>query len=158
MKGNEGKCPVIISTDETDEVNVGTFHINNSKYEKLLGIKIDCKLKSDDHIGNTSKKAGAKFNALTRVAQYMNTEEKRLIMNAFFSSQFSYWPLILDVPRQVVNHEINRLYERCLLVLFIIKVIHPRWIIKSRQFSVNTPKEFTDFSKWALYKFIPIGF
>ena len=90
MKGNEDKCPVIISTDETDEVNVGTFHINNSKYEKLLGIKIDCKLKSDDHIENISKKAGAKFNALTRVAQYMNTEEKRLIMNAFFSSQFSY--------------------------------------------------------------------
>ena len=43
--------------------------------EKLLGINIDCKLSFDDHIGNICKKAGAKLNALTRVAQYMNTEK-----------------------------------------------------------------------------------
>ena len=58
--------------------------INNSKCEKLLGIKIDCKLSFDDHIKNMCKKAGAKLNALTRVTQYMNTEKKRLIMMLFF--------------------------------------------------------------------------
>ena len=41
MKGNEGKV-----------VNIGTGHINNSKCEKLFGIKIDCKLSFDGHIGN----------------------------------------------------------------------------------------------------------
>ena len=30
------------------------------------------------------KKAGAKLNPLPRVAQYMNPEKKRLIMNIFF--------------------------------------------------------------------------
>ena len=43
--------------------------------EKLLGIKIDCKLSFDDHIGNICKKTGTKLNAFTRVAQYMNVEK-----------------------------------------------------------------------------------
>ena len=34
-----------------------------------------CKLRFDDRIGNVWKKAGAKLNALTRVAQYMNAEK-----------------------------------------------------------------------------------
>ena len=38
-------------------------------------IRYDNKLSFGDHIGNICKKAGAKLNALTRVAQYMNTEK-----------------------------------------------------------------------------------
>ena len=44
MKANEEKCHVLLSTDETMRVNIGTSHINNSKCEKLLGINTDCKL------------------------------------------------------------------------------------------------------------------
>ena len=99
MKGNEDKCHGLPSTDETMQVNIGTVRINNSKCEKLLGIKIDCKLSFDDHIGSIGKKAGVKLNALTRVAQYMNTEIKRLIMNAFFSSQFNHRSLNMNVPQ-----------------------------------------------------------
>ena len=53
MKGNEGKSHVLLSTDEMVQVvHIGTGHINNSKCEKLFGIKIDCKLSFDGHIGN----------------------------------------------------------------------------------------------------------
>ena len=75
MKSNEDKCHVLLSTDETVQVNIATARINHNKCEKLLGIKIDCKLSFDYHIGNIFKKGGAKLNALTRVAQYMNTEK-----------------------------------------------------------------------------------
>ena len=54
---------------------LGTAGINNRKCEKLLSIKIDCKLSFDDDMGNTCKKAVAKLNALTRAVQYMNTEK-----------------------------------------------------------------------------------
>ena len=64
------------------------------------------------------KKAGAKLNPLTRVAQYMNTEKKRLIMNAFFSSQFDYCPLTWMFHNRSLNHKINRLHERCLRVIY----------------------------------------
>ena len=50
MKGNEDECHVLISTDETVQANIGVAHINNSKCEKLLGIKIDCKLSFDNHM------------------------------------------------------------------------------------------------------------
>ena len=86
MKGNKDKCHRLLSTGETVQVNIATAHVNNSKCEKLLGIQIDCKLSFDEHIGNMCKRAGAKLNALTRVAQYMNTEKKCLIMNDFFLS------------------------------------------------------------------------
>ena len=98
---------MLISTDEMVQVIIGTAHINNSKCEKLLGIKIDCKLSFDNHIENMSKKANAKLNALTRIAQYMNTEIKRLIMNAFFLSQFNYCPLIWMFGNRSLNHKMN---------------------------------------------------
>ena len=49
MKGYEDKCHVLLSTDETVQVNIGAARINISKCEKLLGIKIDRKLSFDDH-------------------------------------------------------------------------------------------------------------
>ena len=52
MKGYENKCHVLLSTDETVQVNIGAARINISKCEKLLDIKIDRKLSFDDHIGN----------------------------------------------------------------------------------------------------------
>ena len=67
MKGNEDKRHVLLSTDETVQVNIGIVRINNSKCEKLLRW-IECKLSFDDHIGNACKTVGAKLNALTRVA------------------------------------------------------------------------------------------
>ena len=36
MKGNEDKRHVLLSTDETVQVNIGIARINNSKCEKLL--------------------------------------------------------------------------------------------------------------------------
>ena len=57
-------------------------------------MNIDCKLSFDDHIGNICKKAGAKLNALTRVAQYRNTEKKRLITDAFFRHNLIIVPLL----------------------------------------------------------------
>ena len=74
--------------------------INTSKCEKLLGIKIDCKLFFDDHIKNICKMTGVKLNALTRVAQYMKTKKECLTINVFFSLHFDSCPL---VPEEVVK-------------------------------------------------------
>ena len=84
MKRKEDECQVLLCTEETVQVNIGTAGVNNIKCEKLLGVKIDCKLIFDDHIGNICKKAGAKLNALTRVVQYVNTEKKALNYECVF--------------------------------------------------------------------------
>ena len=52
MKGNVNICHELLCTNETVQVNISGAHMNNSKGEKLLVIKIDCKLSLGDHVGN----------------------------------------------------------------------------------------------------------
>ena len=48
----------------------------------------------------------------------MNVSKKRILMNAFFKSQFSYCPLIWMCHSRANNNKINRLHERCLRIVF----------------------------------------
>ena len=45
MQGNSGKCHLILSLDKSAEMLVGEYLIKSANCEKLLGIKIDSKLK-----------------------------------------------------------------------------------------------------------------
>ena len=45
IKGNEEKCLVLLSTDKMLQVKMGAALLNSSKCKKLLGVKIDNKLK-----------------------------------------------------------------------------------------------------------------
>ena len=64
------------------------------------------------------KKAGAKLNALNRVAQCMNTEKKALNHECFFLSKFNYSSLNWIFHNGSLNHKINRLNEICLCVIY----------------------------------------
>ena len=44
--------------------------------------------------------------------------KRRLIINAFFSSQFNYCPLTWMFLNGSLNHKINRLHERCIRVIY----------------------------------------
>ena len=48
-------------------MNVSGFKIKNTKYERLLGIKVDCGLKLENYLDSVIKKASNKINALSRV-------------------------------------------------------------------------------------------
>ena len=93
MKINADKCHLSVSTNNTVKTKIGNFDITNSKSEKLLRVKFDHKLSFDDHVSELCKKASRKTHTLSRVASYMNISERRILMNAFFKSQFSYCPL-----------------------------------------------------------------
>ena len=41
-----------------------------------------------------------------------------MIMNAFFNSQFNYYPLIWMCPNRSRNRKITRLHERCLRIIY----------------------------------------
>ena len=71
----------------------------------------------DDHISDICKKADRKISALTRVMPYMGTAKKRILMNAFFTSQFSYCSLVWMCHSRTNNNKINRLHERCLQIV-----------------------------------------
>ena len=69
-----------------DILNAGGIEISNSKCEKLLGIKIDCKLMFDNHVKSLCKKASQKLNSLSRVAYQLDFNQRKLLLNAFIRS------------------------------------------------------------------------
>ena len=62
--------------------------------EKLLEMKFDNKLKFNEHVSGLCKKVSQKLHALPRIAHYLSTEKRRIIMKAFINSQFGYCPLV----------------------------------------------------------------
>ena len=117
LKSNADKCHLLVSTNDRVSVNVDGFKIDKSDTEKLLGVKFDKKLAFDDHISDICKKAGRKISALARVTQYMGIAKKRILMNAFFTSQFSFCLLVWMCHSCTNNSKINKLHERCLRIV-----------------------------------------
>ena len=60
-------------------MTAGNEAITDTKYEQLLGIKIDHELKFNEHV--IWKKASAKINAVTRITFSITFDQGRLIMN-----------------------------------------------------------------------------
>ena len=87
IKGNEDKSHVLTSTQEVCG-NIGTTQITNNKWEIY-------------------EKVGAKLNALTRIANHMPFQKRKVFMNAFFTSQFSYCPLTWMFHSRKLNIKIN---------------------------------------------------
>ena len=61
MKRNTDKCHLLMSKDKYSEIHIGESIIKSSDFERLLGIKIDSKLRFDDHVQDLCKKATIKF-------------------------------------------------------------------------------------------------
>ena len=118
MKANPDKCHFICSTDDKVNITVENQKMCNSPCEKLLGVRFDSKLTFDAHINDICKKAGLKLNALARITPYMDLNKKRLLLNAFFMSQFNYCQLVWMCHNRTKNNKINRLHERCLRLIY----------------------------------------
>ena len=98
LKANPHKWHLLLSQigDELS-MNIGNQIISNSDSGKLLGVTFDNKLSFDIHITKLCKTAEQKLHALARISNLMSLEKRKLLMNSFISSQFSYCPLILCV-------------------------------------------------------------
>ena len=118
FQGNASKCHVLLSTDKRVHVNIDSAQIENSEYEKLLGVTIDSKLTFEKHIQQICAKASSKLKALARITPFMNIEKRKILMNAFFNSQFSYCPLTWMFHSRKLNNKINKLHERCLRIVY----------------------------------------
>ena len=106
LKGNPGKYHFICSTNDAVNLIGENQIIDNSKCEKLLGVKFDYKLTFNAHLDDIWKKVGLKLNALSRIAPYMDFTKKWLLVNGFFMSQFNYCPLIWLCHNRKKNNKI----------------------------------------------------
>ena len=121
MKSNPDKCHLLVSTNDNVKISIGNIQKENTRREKLLGIQFENKLSYDYRLSKICKKASRKLYALGRVTPYMNLSKRKILMNAFFNSQFSYCPLIWMCHSRIINKKINRLHERCLRMIYCDK-------------------------------------
>ena len=64
------------------------------------------------------KKASQKLNALSRLCAIIPFEKRRILMQAFFISQFSYSPLVWMFHSWNINTRINYLHFRALRMVY----------------------------------------
>ena len=104
----------------------------------MLGIQIDSDPTFDEHISSICNKVGKKINVLSRVANYMSLDKRRMVMKAFIESQFNYCPLIWMFHSRTVNNKINRLHERALRIVYSdYKSLFCELLEKAKSFSIR---------------------
>ena len=118
MKINPDKFHLLFSKTKKIEINICNEKISNSSHEKLLGVTIDHKLNFEEHVQNLCKKASQKVNALTRISSLMNFEQRKLILNSFITSHFSYCPIVWMFHSRKLNNRINSIHERALRLIY----------------------------------------
>ena len=118
MKTNPDKNHLLINnTKESLQIKIGNETVNNCKCENLLGVKIDHELNFNEHVSSLSKKASKKLNALSRIASCMTFEQRRLILNSFITSDFSYCQIVWMFHSKKLNERINHIHERLLRIV-----------------------------------------
>ena len=90
LKPDPDKWHLVLS--DTNENMV--ICITDDRIAKILGINFDNKLNFNIHVTKLCRKAGQKLHALARISNFMSLKKKKLLMNAFITSQFNYCPLV----------------------------------------------------------------
>ena len=120
MKLNQDKCHLLVSGYKNENVwaNIENEKIWESNKQKLLGLDIDRNLNFNEHVSALCRKAGNKLFALVRLSNFMNFQQRRILLKTFIESQFGYCPLIWMFHSRRVNNKINHLHERSLRVVY----------------------------------------
>ena len=83
---------MLASKEETSN----TFDTLPSKIvlKKLPELLINSKLIFKDHVSKLYKKASQKLHALAMTVNYMSKGKLKILINAYFTSQYRYCPLV----------------------------------------------------------------
>ena len=66
IKDNPDRCHLLVRANDNVAIRVRNLQIENTKWEKLLGMQLDNKLSFDYHLSEICKKANRKLYALGR--------------------------------------------------------------------------------------------
>ena len=94
LKANDDKSNLIASSKVPVDIQISHIKVTSESRVKLLGIHIDNRLNFDYDVSQLCKKASKKLHALARILKYVETSKRRVLVNSFITSQFSYCPLI----------------------------------------------------------------
>ena len=119
MKLTSSKCELLVCGHfECMICNVGNSDVIEAHEVKLLGVKIESDLIFKSHFGTFCKTASQKLNALSRLCTFIPFNKRKILMHAFFLSQFSYSPLVWMCHSRQLNTRINNLHYRALRLVY----------------------------------------
>ena len=120
MKLNSSKCHLLVCENkfECTLCEIGGSQIIESHLVKLLGVYIESELTFKNHMGIVCRKASQKLNALSRLCSIIPFQKRRMLMQAFFISHFSYCPLVWMFHNRNINTRINNLHFRALRMVY----------------------------------------
>ena len=118
LKANPDKYHLLLSETSETQLIVENVPTASSCCEKLLGIKIDYKLSFEPHVESLCKKASQKLNALARLTSSLKFKQRKLLLNAFITAQFSYAPAVWMFHSRKLNNRINHIHERALRLVY----------------------------------------
>ena len=98
--------------------NIENALVIEAQKVRLLGIDINTKLSFSGHIESICKKAGKKLNALSRQCTILSLNKRKILMSAYFISQFSCCPLVWMFCSRGLNNKINILHYRALQIVY----------------------------------------
>ena len=82
-----------------------------------MGNTIDDRLNFNEHISNICKSTPCQLNALIRLKTFLGSNERKVLVNSFFLSNFNYCPVILFVSSSTSLRKIENLHKRALTFL-----------------------------------------
>ena len=86
---------IIVSKNRKDhsgiELTIDDKKIKTEPWVKLLGVKIDDKLKFDIHVNDLVKSCSGQLNDI-RLNPYLNYEAKYVLIQSFIYANFNYCP------------------------------------------------------------------
>ena len=95
-------------------MKVDKYNISNSLHEELLGITVDNKLTFKVHVTELCTIASQKLHALSRISNYMDFTQRKIIMNSYILAQFSYCLLVWMFYSRGLNNRINKINSNVL--------------------------------------------
>ena len=117
MKLNGDKRHFLLTTEKLVSINIDENNVLSKKGPKLLSIKFDLSLSFEGHITNLCKKASQKRHVLARIVSYLGLPKRKVLMKAFITSQFSYFPFWM-LNSRTLNNRINNIHERTLRLTY----------------------------------------
>ena len=121
MKMNFSKCNLLVCGHKYESMilKIDNTIVIETNLVKLLGIKIESELTFNKYMEMVCKKASQKLNARSRLCAFIPFHKCKLLMNAFFESQFSYSPLVWMFHSRQVNSKVNSLHYRALRMVYL---------------------------------------
>ena len=99
---NPGKCHYVVigSRDLAHKIMLNNNKFTNSNEDKLLGI-LDNKL---NFIKFSLQKSRPKINTMTRLKNYLTSDQRNLLLNSVIKSKIIYCPLVWMFTSRYLMH------------------------------------------------------